>query len=97
MSQALVIAYHLILLFPSFPLPNPQWWHTVVFLFPRVEARLLDAFQTACAGAADVVRLVATQCTMEDRRYTPAELRHRERGCPYFSPAWLPASGTRWR
>src|SRR5438128_8374061 len=87
----------LILLFLSFPLPNPQWWHTVVFLLPGVEARLLDAFQAARAGPAEVLGLVATQGSVEDRRHTPAELRHRERRCPYFFPAWLPASGTRWR
>src|SRR5947207_1713527 len=87
----------LVLLFPSFPLPNPQRRHTVVFLLPGVEARLLDAFQAAGAGSADVVHLVATQQPMEDRCYAPAELWHRERGGPYFFPAWLPASGTRWR
>src|SRR6266849_4112534 len=64
---------------------------------PMIEPRLFVALQSPCAVAADPRGAVTTQRLMQQHRNAPADLRHRDRGGPFFPPAFLPALRTRWR
>src|SRR5947209_1313156 len=64
---------------------------------PVVEPCLLVAPQTAVHRAAAVRGAVAAQSPAQHSRDQQPHLRHCQRRRLDFFPAWLPASGTRWR
>src|SRR5262249_23620728 len=84
---------YLILLCPSRPQIKPSGRQPVAPP-PVVESRLLLAPQPPVHSAPHPLRSGATQHRAQQHGDHPPHLRHSQRRCPPFSPAWSPASGT---
>ena len=57
-----------------------------VMFFPVIEARLLNALESAGHGAANAFGTVAVQSFTQEPSKAPTNLRHRNRRGPFFFP-----------